>query len=151
MFLLAIDFTLSFGSPCRCRFPPLSPAHDAQFSLIQGQSIAKAWKLFVIQPTEIHFVLARVSLASRRSCLCISPYLGQTLSCLSYSPADSKRISAASSPPLPSLSSQIIYVRLRDRPVLSPRSCPPSSRRRSLLLNKLFNFSFEFASSKVLK
>lgn len=52
------------------------PAHDAQFSLIQGQSIAKprSFGLFVIQPAT-KYISYRFSSppSSRHSCLCISP------------------------------------------------------------------------------
>lgn len=97
------------------------PAHDAQFSLIQGQqSIAKprSFGLFVIQPTTKHISYWFAS--SRHSCLCISPIQDKPLSlCLSPVPLihqpDSRYETDKRCFPLFSLSSQIIYVRLRDR------------------------------------
>lgn len=118
--LMQIDVSARYrlhplGSPCRCRFPlslllpPFSfPAHDAQFSLIQGQSIAKprSFGLFVIQPTTkyISYWFAS-SLVVQTFLFMHFSYLGQT----SLSPPppcllfiglipDTKRISGASLP-----------------------------------------------------
>lgn len=87
------------------------PAHDAQFSLIQGQSIAKprSFGLFVIQPTTKHISYWFAS--SRHSCLCISPIqdkplsLSLSLPCLLFTSLipDTKRISGASPSSLSSL------------------------------------------------
>lgn len=122
------------GSPCRCRFPlslllpPFSfPAHDAQFSLIQGQSIAKprSFGLFVIQPTTkyISYWFAS-SLVVQTFLFMHFSYLGQTsLSppppCLLFTGLipDTKRISGASLP-IPKLFTSayvtgVLNVRLR--------------------------------------